>query len=186
VDLVSSSQLADRAGATSAQVRKDLSLFGSFGKRGRGYDVDALAETIEKILGLSRVWRVGLVGVGKIGTALLGYRDMFRRGFEVVAAFDIEPEKIGRHVSGITVSPLADLANVVRERDVQIAIVATPPEAAPDVAAQLAEAGVGAILNFAPTELQEIDCVPVRTVDVVLELEGLSYLLSSPGRNGVD
>ena len=185
-ELVSSSQLADHAGATSAQVRKDLSLFGSFGKRGRGYDVSALAVTIQDILGLSHVWRVGLVGVGKIGTALLGYADMTRRGFEVVAAFDIEAEKIGRSVFGVTVSPLADLAAIVRERNVEIAILATPPEAAADVAAQLADAGVGAILNFAPTELQEIDRVPVRTVDVVLELEGLSYLLSSPGRNGDD
>lgn len=186
VELVSSSQLADRTGATSAQVRKDLSLFGSFGKRGRGYAVTALAATIEEILGLSRTWRVGLVGVGKIGAALLGYGDMFRRGFEVVAAFDIEPDKIGREVFGVVVSPLSELAEVVRERGVEIAIVATPPDAALDVAQQLADAGVGAILNFAPTELQEIDRVPVRTVDVVLELEGLSYLLSSPTRNGDD
>jgi redox-sensing transcriptional repressor len=186
VQLVSSSQLADRTGATSAQVRKDLSLFGSFGKRGRGYDVAGLAATIEDILGLSRTWRVGLVGVGKIGAALLGYGDMFRRGFEVVAAFDIEPEKIGREVFGVQVSPLSDVAEVVRERGVEIAIVATPPEAAPEVAKLLADAGIGAILNFAPTELQEIDRVPVRTVDVVLELEGLSYLLASRGRNGAD
>lgn len=186
VDLVSSSQLAERTGATSAQVRKDLSLFGSFGKRGRGYDVAALAATLEDILGLSRRWRVGLVGVGKIGAALLGYRDMLRRGFEVVAAFDIEPDKIGREVFGVTVSPLSELAEVVRERGVEIAIVATPPEAAPEIAEQLVDAGIGAILNFAPTELKEIEQVPVRTVDVVLELEGLSYLLGSRGRNGAD
>jgi len=181
---VSSRELAERTGATSAQVRKDLSLFGSFGKRGRGYEVDALAATLEDILGLSRKWRVALVGVGKIGSALLGYQDLSRRGFELVAAFDVEPRKIGRDVFGVVVSPLDELETVVRERGVEIAIVATPPEAAPEVARRLADAGVGAILNFAPTGLQEIERVPVRTVDVVLELEGLSYLLNRPRRNG--
>ena len=186
VQLVSSSQLAARTGATSAQVRKDLSLFGSFGKRGRGYDVVPLTATIERILGLSRTWRVGIVGVGKIGAALLGYQDMFRRGFEVVAAFDNDPAKIGRELFGVTVSPFSEVARFVREREIEIAIVATPPEAAPDVARRLTDAGVGAILNFAPTELQEIHRVPVRTVDFVLELEGLSYLLSRPDANGAD
>lgn len=186
VGLVSSSELGDRTGATSAQVRKDLSLFGSFGKRGRGYEVKALATTLEEILGLSQGWRVGLVGVGKIGAALLGYRDLARRGFEVVAAFDVEPDKIGREVFGVTVSPVSDLEKVVCERGVEIAIVATPPEAAAGVAEQLAAAGVRAILNFAPTELHEIACVPIRTVDVVLELEGLSYLLHSTRSNGAD
>jgi len=186
IDLVSSTELAHRARATSAQVRKDLSLFGSFGKRGCGYEVEGLTATLERILGLSRIWRVGLVGVGKIGTALLGYRDLARRGFEIVAAFDVEPDKIGREVSGITVSSLEDLEEVVRARAVEIAIVATPPEAASSVAEQLAAAGIRAILNFAPTELQEIERVPVRTVDVVLELEGLSYLLNRPKHDGAE
>lgn len=186
VELVSSRELAERTGATSAQVRKDLSLFGSFGQRGRGYDVSNLADTLEEILGLSRTWRVGLVGVGKIGAALLGYGDLARRGFKVVAAFDVEPEKIGREIFGVRVEPLSDLARVVREQGVEIAIVATPPEAAADVARRLASAGVGAILNFAPTEIQRVDDVPVRTVDVVLELEGLSYLLSGGGRHEPD
>ncbi len=182
VELVSSSELAARTGATSAQVRKDLSLFGSFGKRGRGYAVGPLRETLEEILGLTQAWRVCLVGVGKIGSALLGYRDFEARGFDIVAAFDSEPAKIGREVFGITVSPVSELASVVRERGVEIGIVATPPEAAPQVADALAAAGVEAILNFAPTELQDVDGVPVRTVDVVLELEGLSYLLSAARR----
>lgn len=184
VKLVSSRELAHRARATSAQVRKDLSVFGSFGKRGRGYEVEALTGTLEGILGLSGVWRVALVGVGKIGTALLGYRDLARRGFEVVAAFDVAEDKVGREVSGITVSDFEDLESIIEERAIDIAIVATPREVAASVAERLAEAGVRAILNFAPTELQEIDRVPVRTVDVVLELEGLSYLLHRPLREG--
>lgn len=184
VELVSSRELADRTGATSAQVRKDLSLFGSFGKRGRGYVVDELAATLEEILGLGRVWRVCVVGVGKIGAALLGYRDLARRGFEVVAAFDIEGEKIGRHVFGVLVSSMTDLERIVRDRGVEIGIIATPPEAAQEVAARLSRAGVGAMLNFAPVELSTPEDVPVRTMDVVLELEGLSYLLASHARTG--
>ena len=185
-EFVSSHELAERAGATSAQVRKDLSLFGSFGKRGRGYSVGSLSHTLEEILGLSRTWKVGLVGVGKIGTALLGYRALDARGFDIVAAFDVDDAKIGHQVFGLTVSPLSDLDLIVRERGVEIGIVATPPEVAADVANALAQVGVGAILNFAPTELQAGDCVAVRTVDIVLELEGLSYLLTTARRDGVN
>jgi redox-sensing transcriptional repressor len=182
VELVSSRELAERSGATSAQVRKDLSLFGSFGKRGRGYAVDALADTLESILGLEKSWRVCLVGVGKIGAALLGYRDLSRRGFEVVAAFDTEPGKVGLEVFGIRVRPLSELARIVRRERVEIGIIATPPESAQEIAKCLADAGVGAILNFAPVELTESDHVPIRTMDVVLELEGLSYLLATAAR----
>jgi redox-sensing transcriptional repressor len=182
VELVSSRELAERSGSTSAQVRKDLSLFGSFGKRGRGYAVDALADTLENILGLERSWRVCLVGVGKIGAALLGYRDLVRRGFEVVAAFDTEPNKVGMQVFGIPVRPLSELPRVVRRERVEIGIIATPPESAQEVAKCLADAGIGAILNFAPVELTETDHVPIRTMDVVLELEGLSYLLATAAR----
>lgn len=183
-DIVSSSELAERTGATSAQVRKDLSLFGSFGQRGRGYAVGPLADALEDILGLGRAWKVCLVGVGQIGSALLGYHALGARGFEVVAAFDIEPAKIGRQVFGVQVYALEELDAVVERLGAEIGIVATPPEAAAGAARALAEAGVGAILNFAPTELPSVDGVPVRTVDIVLELEGLSYLLSAARRNG--
>ncbi|MGH7539949.1 MAG: redox-sensing transcriptional repressor Rex [Gemmatimonadota bacterium] len=186
VELVSSRELADRTGATSAQVRKDLSLFGSFGKRGRGYAVAALADTLEKILGLGRSWRVCVVGVGKIGTALLGYRDLARRGFDVVAAFDVEPAKVGRTVFDVPVFPFDEVDRVVRDRRVEIAIITTPPEAAQEVASRLARAGVGAILNFAPVELAASAALTVRTMDVVLELEGLSYVLASDAREGED
>lgn len=178
-ELVSSQELARRCGATSAQIRKDLSLFGSFGKRGRGYSVVELVGTLEEILGLRRRWRVALVGVGKIGSALMGYRDLERRGFDLVAAFDTAPAKVGTEVSGVEVSPLSRLERIVAERGVEIGIVATPPEAAQDVADRLWSAGVEAILNFAPVKLSAPEGVSVRTVDVVLELEGLCYLLTS-------
>lgn len=178
-ELVSSRDLAARCGSTSAQIRKDLSLFGSFGKRGRGYSVTELVATLEEILGLRRRWRVALVGVGKIGSALLGYRDFEGRGFDLVAAFDVAPGKVGTRVGGVEVSPVSELERVVRDREVEIGIVATPPDAAQEVAERLWTAGVEAVLNFAPVKLEAPDGVAVRTVDVVLELEGLCYELTS-------
>lgn len=182
VEFVSSSQLAEPSGATSAQVRKDLSHFGSFGKRGRGYSVEGLVRALEEILGLSRNWRLALVGVGKIGSALLGYGGLAARGFDVVAAFDIDEAKIGRRAFGLTIRPMSDLRTVIVDFGVEIGVVATPTEVAPEIAAELERAGVGAILNFAPIELAEVNGVPIRTVDIVLELEGLSYLMSEAGR----
>lgn len=177
-EIVSSQELATRSGTTSAQVRKDLSLFGSFGKRGRGYTVPELASTLEGILGLERRWRVALVGVGRIGSALLGYRDLRNRGFDVVAAFDVDPGKVGTEVDGIRIVPMDRLEVVVEERGVEMGIVAVPPDAAQDVADRLAEAGVRALLNFAPVKLDVPDEVVVRSMDVALELEGLSFALS--------
>lgn len=182
VELVSSRDLAARCGATSAQIRKDLSLFGSFGKRGRGYSVAELVGTLEEILGLRRRWRVGLVGVGKIGSALLGYRGFEGRGFDLVAAFDVAPGKVGTRIGGVEVSPVSDLERVVRAREVEIGIVATPPGAAQEVAGRLWAAGVEAVLNFAPVKLEAPAGVAVRTVDVVLELEGLCYELTATPR----
>ncbi len=177
-EIVSSKELASRSGTTPAQVRKDLSLFGSFGKRGRGYTVPELASTLEGILGLERRWRVALVGVGRIGSALLGYRDLRNRGFDVVAAFDVDPGKVGTEVDGIRIVPMDRLEVVVEERGVEMGIVAVPPDAAQDVADRLAEAGVRALLNFAPVKLDVPDEVVVRSMDVALELEGLSFALS--------
>jgi redox-sensing transcriptional repressor len=180
-EIVSSRELAERSGTTSAQVRKDLSLFGSFGKRGRGYTVAELEASLRRILGLGRRWHVGLVGVGKIGSALLGYEDLTRRGFDIVAAFDNDPDKVGRTVFGVEVTAMAELEPVVRERDVEMAIVATPPEAAQEVTERLVEAGVSGLLNFAPVKLDTQDGVAVRSMDVALEMEGLSFALSFDG-----
>lgn len=180
-EVVSSQELAERSGTTSAQVRKDLSHFGSFGKRGRGYDVPDLRSTLEGILGLGRRWRVALAGVGKIGSALLGYGDLDRRGFDIVAAFDTDPEKIGRRLFGVGIDPLDRLEAVVDDRRVEMGIVATPPEAAQDVSDRLVEAGVRGILNFAPVKLDVPSRIAVRSMDVALELEGLSFALSYEG-----
>lgn len=177
--IISSQDLAERSGATSAQVRKDLSLFGSFGQRGRGYEVPELIETLEAILGLGRRWRVAIVGVGKLGSALLGYRELGRRGFDVVAAFDVDARKVGRRTNGLDVSDIDALERVIREREVEIGIITTPPEAAPLLADRLARAGVSAVLNFAPVKLREDDGMVVRTMDLALELEALTFALTS-------
>lgn len=177
--LVSSRELADASGTTAAQVRKDLSNFGSFGKRGQGYGVEELRERIESILGLERPWRVAVVGAGKIGTALLGYGDLPERGFEIVAAFDTDPDKIGQQVFGVPVYPVDELERRLREEKVGIVVLATPPPAAPEIAERVASAGVGGILSFAAANLETEAPVAVRWMDVALELEGLSFLITS-------
>ncbi|MEE9208674.1 MAG: redox-sensing transcriptional repressor Rex [Gemmatimonadota bacterium] len=183
-EVVSSQELAARSGTTAAQVRKDLSVFGSFGQRGRGYPVPELERTLERILGLEKKWCVVLVGAGKIGTALLGYSDLADRGFDVVAAFDTDTDKIGSNLFGVRVFPVSDLNEVVRARGVEVAIIATPPEAAQDTARLLEQAGVRGILNFAPVGLEVSEEVSVRTMDVALELEALSFALSSRANGG--
>ncbi len=178
-ELISSQGLAERSGVTSAQVRKDLSLFGSFGQRGRGYEVDELIQTLEGILGLGSRWRIAIVGVGKLGSALLGYRELGQRGFDVVAAFDVDASKVGKQLGTLDVSDIDSLERVIRERKVEIGIITTPPEAAPDVADRLTRAGVSAILNFAPVKIGGDEGTVIRTMDLALELEGLTFALTS-------
>ncbi len=179
--VVSSRQLAESTGTTAAQVRKDLSHFGSFGKRGQGYAVPDLRVRLEEILGLTRRWRVAVLGVGKIGSALLGYGFFAQRGFDVVAAFDSDRTKIGQELSGVRVQPLSDLEQTFHDLEISIAIIATPTEAAQKVATRAVRAGARAILNFAPIKLHLPPEVAVREMDVTLELEGLCYMVTAAG-----
>lgn len=183
VRLVSSRELAEASGTTAAQVRKDLSHFGSFGKRGQGYRVDELRGRIEGILGVERRWRVAVIGAGRIGTALLGYRDLAARGFEIVAAFDNDPAKTGRDVSGVPVYSMEELEARLRAENIGIVILATPPSVAGEIAERVAAAGVEGILSFAASKLETDVSIAVRWMDVALELEGLSFLITS-GDNG--
>jgi redox-sensing transcriptional repressor len=177
-DTISSGQLAERGGATSAQVRKDLSLFGSFGKRGMGYPVPELLAEIRQILGLTRVWNVALVGAGKLGSALFSYRDFEARGYRIRAVFDADPEKVGASWGGLEVLPDAEMDRVLRDAAIDIAIVAVPAEAAQSVVDRVVSAGVRSVLNFAPVRLRVPPTVTLRNVDVTLELEGLSFAMS--------
>ncbi|HEX8430775.1 MAG TPA: redox-sensing transcriptional repressor Rex [Longimicrobium sp.] len=174
-DTISSGQLAERGGATSAQVRKDLSLFGSFGKRGMGYPVPELLAEIRAILGLTHVWNVALVGAGKLGSALFSYRDFEARGYRIRAVFDADPEKVGASWGGLEVLPDAEMDRVLRDAAIDIAIVAVPAEAAQSVVDRVVSAGVRSVLNFAPVRLRVPPTVTLRNVDVTLELEGLSF-----------
>ncbi|MDP2470222.1 MAG: redox-sensing transcriptional repressor Rex [Candidatus Palauibacterales bacterium] len=179
--VVSSAGLAQSTGTTAAQVRKDLSHFGSFGKRGQGYPVRALREQLEEILGLTQRWRVAVLGAGKIGSALLGYGYFTQRGFDVVAAFDSDQSRIGLDLGGVRVQPLSELKRTFEDRRVAIAIIATPVEAAQQSADMAVGAGARAILNFAPVKLDVPEGVAVREMDVTLELEGLCYMLTTGG-----
>ncbi|MBI1797251.1 MAG: redox-sensing transcriptional repressor Rex [Candidatus Eisenbacteria bacterium] len=177
--LISSHRLAEREGVTSAQVRKDLSCFGSFGRRGLGYNVAHLRREIRAILGLDRRWRVAVVGVGNLGSALLLYRGFARQGFDVVAAFDRDPARVGQKVGDLAVRDIVELAAAARGGGFDIGVIATPLRAAQDVADALVAAGVRAILNLAPRKLFVPAAVALRTVDMTVELETLSFALSN-------
>lgn len=172
---ISSKQLAERFGLNSAQVRKDLAYFGQFGVRGLGYHVAELKHNVERILGLKQDWEVTLVGVGNLGSALLAYRGFGARGFRIGTAFDADPSKIGQSVSGVPVLALTSLVSSVRGKRIKIGIITVPAPAAQGVADLLVEAGVTAILNFAPAQITVPDGVKVQNVDLSVLLKTLSY-----------
>ena len=176
---ISSEELARRGGTTSAQVRKDLSFFGSFGKRGLGYSVPELAGRLREILGLGREWRVFIIGAGKIGAALAQYRGFRQRGFHILAAYDNSPDKIGRQLEGIAVRDIDQLEADIRHERPDIVVLTVPTEEAQDLVDRVVRAGVRAILNFAPTQLQAPPEVTIKTVNMAMELEGLSFALTN-------
>ncbi len=179
IETVSSEALAARGGTTSAQVRKDLSFFGSFGKRGLGYSVAELVQKLREILGLGRSYRVAMIGAGKIGSALVHYRGFLQRGFEIVSIFDNDPSKIGKAWNGLTVRNVKELEEEVRRHPVEIAVVVTPADVAQGLTDRCVALGIKAILNFAPVQLSVPDDVVVKTVNLALELETLSYALTN-------
>lgn len=179
---VSSEDLAGRAGTTAAQVRKDLSVFGTFGKRGLGYPVVELTAALREILGLRHSWRVAVVGTGKIGAALMGYREFRDEGFDIEVGFDADQGKVGREIQGIPVFSDADMERELAGRAIDIVIVAVPAGAAQGVVDRAVAAGARAILNFAPAAIEVPDGVALRTVNMAVELEGLSYALAASSR----
>lgn len=172
---ISSDQLAAGSGVNAAKVRKDLSYLGTYGTRGVGYTVEELLHEIGRELGLTRDWPVAVVGAGNLGQALVGYGGFGARGFQIVAILDADAAKVGRRVGGLTVEPIGALGTIVAERRVAIGVIATPAEAAQDVADRLVGAGVGAVLNFAPAVVTVPDEVSLRKVDLATELQILSF-----------
>jgi redox-sensing transcriptional repressor len=181
VPTVSSEELADRGGTTAAHVRKDLSQFGSFGKRGLGYRVRELAGSLRHILGVDRRWRVGLVGAGRIGSALFEYPNFAERGYDCVAIFDTDPEKIGRCWSGVPIRSPDELEATIRAEGITLVILAVPPEVAQCLADRAVSAGVRGLMNFAAVQLRVPANVAVTHVNLVMELEALSFAISQVG-----
>lgn len=182
---VSSERLADLAGVNAAKLRKDLSYLGSYGTRGVGYDVEFLLFQISRELGLTQDWPVVIVGIGNLGHALANYRGFTARGFRVVALFDADQRKVGEKVGGLHVRSIDELPDVVRAEEVAIGIIATPASAAQEVADRLVDAGVGSILNFAPTVISVRDGVSLRKVDLSIELQILSFYQQRRGAAAV-
>ncbi len=173
---ISSERLAELSGVNAAKVRKDLSYLGSYGTRGVGYDVEYLLYEISRELGLTQDWPVVIVGVGHLGHALANYRTGFgARGFRVVALVDADPTKVGERVGDITVRKVQDLPKIVRDEGAAIGIITTPARVAQEVADQLVDAGITAILNFAPTVVNVPEHVSLRKVDLSIELQILSF-----------
>ncbi|MBM3829576.1 MAG: redox-sensing transcriptional repressor Rex [Verrucomicrobia bacterium] len=174
---ISSEALARAAGVKPTQLRKDLTYFGSFGTRGLGYDVEQLSGMIADVLGTNRLQPVVLIGVGNLGAALLAYQGFGPEGFEVVAAFDAEPAKARTRTNFPRILPMPEMMRVVRSRNVRMAILTVPANAAQEVANQLVDAGIVGILNFAPIVLQVPEDVTVNGVNLAIELENLSYFI---------
>lgn len=182
-EVVSSQRLGEALGITPAQIRKDLSYFGRFGKQGRGYNVAGLLGSIRQILGLDRQWRMALVGVGRLGRAILSYEGFAPQGFHIVHAFDVDPEVVGRKFESLVVRHVRELEETLAQEPVDIGIVAVPPEAAQEVIDRLVRAGVRAILNYAPMTPRVPPGVQVRRIDPVVLLETMTYYLK--GQEGV-
>jgi redox-sensing transcriptional repressor len=173
----SSQELGEKLGISPAQIRKDLSHFGEFGKQGTGYEVRYLQEQLRRILKIERAWSVALVGFGDLGRALAHYHGFRNRGFNITHIFDNDPQKIGQKVGELEVLDSARMAEVIRKNGIKIAIVAVPPGAAQQVAQTLVEDGVRAILNYAPITLTLPANVLVQNIDPVIHLQHMTYYL---------
>ena len=176
-DVISSQQLGSLLQMTPAQIRKDLSYFGRFGKQGRGYNVRFLLRELREILGLDREWRACLIGVGRLGQAIINYPGFSPEGFKIVAAFDGDPKQVGTQIGGFTVRPMSDLAETVKEMKISIGIVAVPASEAQGVIENLIENNVKGILNYAPVAPQVPMNTVIRNIDPVLSLQSMTFYL---------
>lgn len=182
-NVVSSQALGELLDVTPAQIRKDLSYFGRFGKQGRGYNVNSLLAKLREILGIDRQWRLCLVGVGRLGQAIAEYGGFGPQGFEFVAAFDASPAIVGREIGGVTVSRIEELERFLKTTRVDIGIVAVPANHAQKVVDQLVAAGIHAILNYAPITAHVPRDVTIRHIDPVLAMQSMTFYIkrAEPG-----
>ena len=178
IDVISSDELGRRLGITPEQIRKDLASFGQFGKKGVGYYVNELKHNVGGILGLDNHWNIAVIGIGHLGAALANYQNFVSLGFNLVALFDQDPKVIGTVQNHVKVEDVRQLARVVRERHVDIGIIAVPAAFAQDVADQLVAAGVRGIWNFAPIKMQVPDAMQIVNEDLSIGLSRLSYYIT--------
>lgn len=184
---ISSNDLADKIGVTAAQIRRDLSYFGRFGKQGKGYDIALLLSEIRRILNLTQQWDVALVGFGHLGQAIARYRGFLESNFRIAAVFDDDATKIGQPVGidGLTVLPDSRIAEIVAARGIKIGIIAVPAAAAQRTAEMLVAGEIVALLNYAPVVLQVPDWICVRDIDPITMLQSMTYYLDKPYRRVV-
>jgi len=176
-EVTSSQELGERLGISSAQIRKDLSQFGEFGKQGTGYAIPFLADQLRRILRVKNLWDVALVGVGDLGRAVAHYAGFVDRGYRIVALYDNDPRKIGQQIGTFTIMDSATMVSDIRSREIRVAMLAVPASDAQEVCARLLEAGVRAILCYAPTSIVVPDLVRVQYIDPVLHLQRMTYYL---------
>jgi len=175
--VTSSQELGDLLGISPPQIRKDLSQFGEFGKQGTGYHIKFLSKQIKKILHLDRIWDLAIVGAGDVGHALARYQGFVNRGFQVRMIFDNDPDKIGQKVGEFTILDIADMPKAIQEAGIKIAMLAIPAAYAQVVADLMVEAGIEAILNYAPIQLNTSSNVRVQYIDPATHLQRMSYYL---------
>lgn len=176
-EFTSSQELGQKLGIGSAQIRKDLSHFGEFGKQGTGYEINYLREQICKILHVDRDWSVALVGFGDLGQAIAHYGGFASKGFHIEAVFDNDPDKVGREVNGKKVQDIKEMVDVINQLKIKMAIIAVPAFVAQEVSNKLIEAGIRAILNYAPITLTVPEGTQVQYIDPVVHLQRMTYYL---------
>ncbi|MGI8926210.1 MAG: redox-sensing transcriptional repressor Rex [Tepidiformaceae bacterium] len=178
--VVSSHELGEQLAVTPAQIRKDLSYFGRFGKQGRGYNVHDLLAKLREILGLDRQWRVCVVGIGRLGQAIVEYGGFGPQGFQIVAAFDADPGMVGRRVGTLAIRDAGEVESFLRTNSVDIGVVAVPAQAAQQVVDRLVNNGIRAILNYAPMPAHVPEDVVIRHIDPVLAMQSMTFYLKRP------
>lgn len=186
VEIISSGEISKCSNVSPEQFRRDLSYFGEFGKRGVGYEIERLINELESILGIDKEWKVALVGVGSLGRALLGFEGLSQFNLKIACAFDIDNSKAGKDFYGVKIHSIKNLSEVIKTNNIEIAIIATPPDVAQDVADKLMNAGIKGFLNFAPVALRTKDDVFTSNVDMACELESLIFFVDQrrAGKNG--
>ncbi len=183
IDIISSRKLTTFLNVTPDQFRKDLSFFGGFGKRGVGYNVEKLTKEIENILGVDKERSIAIVGIGKLGSALLGFEGFSKFNIKIASAFDVNKDKVGKEKKGVKIDHIKYMRDIVKKNNIKIAIVSTPPEVAQEVAEGLVSSGIKGILNFAPIVLKVPPTVSVSNVDMACELESLIFLAKRRQKN---